>query len=97
MLVWVALSFVSPLPAFICWYAKGNGMAAVLISVCILGVLFSQAFLITQGIYVTHLPEVITWLIGVIILVRKPKEFVMELLLSVVIAFVYQLFVLYWG
>ncbi len=97
MLVWVALSFVSPLPAFICWYAKGNGMAAVLISACILGVLFSQAFLITQGIYVTHLPEVITWLIGVIILVRKPKEFVMELLLSVVIAFVYQLFVLYWG
>lgn len=97
MLIWVALSFASPVFAFICWYAKGNGMAAVFISACILGVLFSQAFLITQGFYVTHIPEVITYFIGVIILLRKPKELVPELLLSVVVAFVYQLFIPYWG
>ena len=97
MMVWVIFSLVSPILAFICWYAKGDGIIAVLISACILGVLFSQAFLITQGFYVTHLPEVITWLVGVIILIRKPKEIVLELVISLPIAFVYQLFIPYWG
>ncbi len=97
MMIWIAFSFVSPLLAFICWYAKGDGIIAILISAGILGVLFSQAFLITQGFYVTHFLEVITWLVGVIILKRKPKEFAAELMISIVIAFVYQLFVPYWG
>lgn len=97
MMIWIVFSFASPFMAFVCWYAKGNGPAAVLISACILGVLFSQAFLITRGFYVTHLLEVITWLIGAIILFRKPKEFAAELLISIVVAFVYQLFVPYWG
>ncbi len=97
MMVWVIFSFVSPILALICWYAKEDGIVAVLISACILGVIFSQAFLITQGFYVTHLTEVITWLIGVIILIRKPKETVLELALSLPIAFVYQLFIPYWG
>ena len=97
MMIWIVLSFVSPFFAFICWYAKGNGMPAVLISACILGVLFSQAFLITQGFYMTYIPEVITWLLGVVILYRKPKEFALEMLISIVVAFVYQMFVPYWG
>ena len=97
MLIWIVLSFASPLIAFFCWYAKGDGFWAILLSACILGVLFSQAFLITQGFFVTHLLEVITWLIGVFVLFRKPKELAMELILSIVIDFVYQLFIPYWG
>ena len=97
MMVWVIFSLVSPILAFICWYAKGDGINAVRISACILGALFSQAFLITQGFYVTHLPEVIMWLVRVIILIRKPKEMILELVLSLPIAFVYQLFIPYWG
>ena len=97
MMVWGIFSLVSPILAFICWYAKGEGIIAVLISACIIGVLFSQAFLITQGFYVTHLTEVITWLIGVILLIRKPKETVLELAISLPIAFVYQLLIPYWG
>ena len=45
----------------------------------------------------THLPEVLTWLAGVIILRRKPKEFALEMALSVAVALVYQLFIPYWG
>ena len=45
MMIWVVLSFVSPLIAYICWYAKGKGIAAIAISAVILGVIFSQAFL----------------------------------------------------
>lgn len=43
------------------------------------------------------LMEIITWIIGVLILYRKPKEFVLELGVSFVIAFVYQLVMPHWG
>ena len=76
---------------------KGEGIIAILISAVILGVLFAQAFCITQGFYVFHFMEVITWIIGVIIMCRKPKEFVAELGLSVIIAFLYQLVILILG
>ena len=44
-----------------------------------------------------HLLEVITWIIGVMLLHRKPKEYAMEIGLSVVIALVYQLTMPHWG
>lgn len=96
-MIWIAFITISPALAFICWYAKGHGIIAVIISSVILGVLFSQAFLITQGFYVTHFLEVLTWIAGVIILFRKPKEFVIEMGLSLVVAVLYQLFIPYWG
>lgn len=97
MMIWVVLSFVSPLIAYICWYAKGKGIAAIAISAVILGVIFSQAFLITQGFYVTHILEVLTWIGALIVLRRKPKEFAIEVGGSLLVAIVYQLFVPYWG
>ena len=97
MMIWIILSFVSPFPAFICWYAKGKGIAAIVISAVILGVIFSQAFLITQGFYVTHILEVLTWIGALIVLRRKPKEFAIEIAASLAAAFIYQLIVPYWG
>lgn len=97
MMIWIILSFASPFIAFICWYAKGKGIAAIAISAVILGVIFSQAFLITQGFYVTHILEVLTWIGAMIVLRRKPKEFAIETVASFVVAFIYQLIVPYWG
>lgn len=97
MTIWFAFAAASFFLGYVCWYAKGNGILSIIISAAILGVLFSQAFLITQGFYVTHLAEVIVWLAGVLMLYRKPKEFALELTLSVAVAFVYQLMIPYWG
>ena len=97
LMIWIILSFASPFIAFICWYAKGKGIAAIAISAVILGVTFSQAFLITQGFYVTHILEVLTWIGAMIVLRRKPKEFAIETAASFVVAFIYQLLVPYWG
>ena len=97
MMIWVAISFVSIFMAYICWYAKGEGVIAIMISSAIIGVLFAQAFSLTQGFYVYHIMEVVTWFIGVIILYRKPKEFVIELGVSVAVAFMYQLVIPHWG
>jgi len=97
MMIWMLISFASFFMAYICWYAKGEGIISIIISSVIIGVLFSQAFLITQGFYVTHLMEVVTWGIGIIILYRKPKQLAIELALSIVVAFVYQSVIPYFG
>ena len=60
-------------------------------------VVFAQAFLITQGFMVTHLTEVIVWIAGMIVLYRKPKEYLIAVILSVAVAFVYETFIPYWG
>ena len=97
MMMWVAIAFASIVLAYICWYAKGNGPLAIIITAGILGVLFAQAFLITQGFMVTHLTEVIVWIAGMIVLYRKPKEYLIAVILSVAVAFVYETFIPYWG
>ena len=99
MMMWIVIAFGSFFMAYICWYAKGKGFIAITISSVIIGVLLAQAFNlnVTQGFYVYHSLEVFTWLIGVILLRRRPKEYALEIGLSVVIAFVYQLVMPHWG
>lgn len=97
MMVWVALACASLPTSYVCWYAKGEGTPAIALSAVILGVLFSQAVLITQGIYMTHVTELITWAIGVAILARPPRELALMLALSLPVAVVYQLCIPYWG
>ena len=74
MIMWIVIAFASFFMAYICWYAKGEGIIAIFISSMIMGVLLAQAFNLnfTQGFYMYHFLEVITWLIGVILLRRKP-------------------------
>ena len=99
MMMWIVITFASFFMAYFCWYAKGKGFIAIIISSVIIGVLLAQAFnlRISQGFYVYHSLEVLTWLIGVILLRRRPKEYALEIGLSIVIAFVYQLLMPHWG
>ena len=99
MMMWIVISFASFFMAYICWYAKGEGCIAIFVSSMIMGVLLAQAFNlnITQGFYMYHFLEVVTWMIGVLLLRRKPKEYVIEIGLSVMIAFIYQLVMPHWG
>lgn len=97
MLIWIAFSFASFFLAYICWYAKGEGVPSLIISAGIIGVLFAQAFLLVRGFGITHVTELVTWLIALIVLRRKLKEYLIVLGLSIVIAFIYQIIVPYWG
>ena len=44
MMMWIVISFASIFMAYICWYAKGDGIIAIIISSVIMGVLLAQAF-----------------------------------------------------
>ena len=99
MMIWTVMSFISFFMAYICWYAKGKGPIAIFISSIIIGILLAQAFSLSpsQGFYMYSLMEVITWILGIIILYRKPKEFAVVLGLSIVIAFLFQSVMPYFG
>ena len=96
-MIWFGMTAVSPVLAYFCWYAKGEGGIAVALSGAIIGVLFSQAVFLFQGIRVTFIPEVIVWIASLWVLRRKPKEFTCEIAISVVVAVFVQLFVPFWG
>lgn len=98
MQMWIVISFFAFFMAYVCWYAKGNGIVAVFLSSLILGCLLAQAVNLGRGgVYINHFLEVLTWLAGVILLRRRPGEFAAEMGLSVVIAFLYQCTPLHWG
>ncbi len=98
MQMWIVISFFAFFMAYVCWYAKGNGIVAVFLSSLILGCLLAQAVNLGRGgVYVYHFLEVLTWLAGVILLRRSPGEFAVEMGLSIVIAFLYQCTLPHWG
>ncbi|MBQ9827314.1 MAG: hypothetical protein IJM62_01380 [Lachnospiraceae bacterium] len=96
-LIWVTITVVSPLMAFICWYAKGKGWIAAVISGVILGVLFAQAVFLFQGVRIANYPELVLWFAALWILRREPKEFAAELAVCLITALLYQTFMPYWG
>lgn len=89
-MIWVGFTVLSPLPAFICWYAKGMGKAAVAISAGVISVLFNLAF--AYGLFYFHvryLTEVIVLFAGVFVLRRNVRETAAAAALAVVIAVVF--------
>ena len=98
MQIWIVFSLFAFFMAYVCWYAKGNGIVAVFLSSLILGCLLAQAVNLGRGgVYVHHFLEVLTWLAGVILLRRSPGEFAAEMGLSIVFAFLYQCTLPHWG
>ena len=96
-LIWCGFTVISPLLACICWYARGSGWAAILISAGILGVLLAQAVFLFQGIRIAHIPEVLVWLAALWVLRRERREFAIMVGISVPVAIVCQLLLPYWG
>ena len=97
MIVWIVIAIATLVIAYGVWYSVGYGPVSIVLSAIILGVSFSQAFLITQGFQVTHLLEVLCWVIMLVVLRRTPKEFIIQFVLSIGVAVLYQLFIPYWG
>ena len=86
-MIWIAFTALSPFLAYLCWYAKGNGWIACIISACIIGTLFNTAF--SYGFFyfsVRYWLEVIVLLLMIAILHRKSKEMFVMLGIGIVFA-----------
>ena len=70
-MIWVGFTAVSPLLAFVCWYAKGKSKPAFVLSALILAVLFNMCFIYGIGYFSAwSVLEVIVFIIGFIVLKR---------------------------
>lgn len=87
--IWFGLTAVSPLLAFVCWYAKGKSKPAFILSILILAVLFNMTFVYGQW-YLEALSvlELAVFIMGVLVLRRDTlRSSVLMGTISIALAF----------
>ncbi len=85
--LWVAFTFVSPILALICWYAKGSGWVSLLIAASILSVLFNTTF--AYGFFYVDIRSWLNFamlLVGILVLHKSVKETGLMLCMAIAIA-----------
>ena len=90
-LVWIVFTAVSPFLAFLCWYAKGTGWIALLLSSVVTGVLLNCAF--GYGAFYIDVSsglELLMLTIGVFVLRRPLKETAGMIGLGIIFAIIMQ-------
>lgn len=91
MITWIIFIIVSPLLGIVCWYAKGKGIAAILLSAIIITFMFMQAF--SVGIFYIHFKnsifDLIIWIASIVILYKDIKHSLISIGFSIPIAFIY--------
>ena len=86
-MIWIGLTIVSPILAFICWYAKGKGLIALLLSAGIISVLMNTAF--AYGVFYIGIRSwlnAVMMILGIMILMRSLKETIMMIGMGAVLA-----------
>lgn len=99
-MIWFGLTAISPLLAFVCWYAKGKSKISLAISSLIIAVLFNMTFSygwIYFGIYSSL--ELIVFICGLIILRRSTiKETIVTTAIGIIAAMILNMILpFYWG
>ena len=70
-MIWVGFTIISPVLAFVCWYAKGKSKTAFVLSILILAVLFNMTFVYGWAyLEARSVLELIVYIIGIIVLKR---------------------------
>ena len=94
-MIWVGFTAVSPLLAFVCWYAKGKSKLAFILSALILAVLFNMCFVYGFGYFSARsVLEVIVFIIGFIVLKRDTlRSSAIMGTVSIVLAFLFNIII----
>ena len=89
-MIWIAFTMISPILAFICWYAKGKSNLALILSAMILAILFNMTFV--YGILyfdMRSILELMTFVCAIVVLKRNTiKDTMLMFVLSCGIAFI---------
>lgn len=94
MIIWYVITLITPILAFICWYAKGNGKISLIICSGILAVMLMSSFSIGMWyFYFKSIIDTILFICTMGILYTNPKKSVCSLLGSLIIAFGFSILV----
>lgn len=90
-MIWIGFTIISPILAFICWYAKGKGVIAFILSAGIISVLMNTAF--AYGIFYISIRSwlnVAMLILGIVILNRTLKETIMMIGMGAILAILFE-------
>ena len=90
MMIWYGITFISPIIAYICWYAKSTSKISIVICSLILYVMLSSSFGI--GRWFVDLKNVIDTIIFVgtiIVLYVKPKSTIISVVAALFLSFTF--------
>lgn len=94
MLIWYGITLVSPFMAFICWYAKGNGIIASTIKVSIITTMILCSFSIGMWYFdFISILDTVFFIITLVVLYSTPKNLAYNLACSIAIAYLIRFFV----
>ena len=94
MLIWYGITLISPFMAFVCWYAKGNGIIAFIIKVSIITVMMLCSFSI--GVWYFDFISVIDtifFITTLVVLYDTLKNSLYSLICSVLVSYLIRFFV----
>lgn len=94
MMIWYTITLISPILAFICWYAKSKNKISLMISSLILAVMFILSFSIGMWyFYFKSIIDTILFIGAILVLYVSPKNSVYNLLIALLLAFVFRILV----
>ena len=94
MLIWYGITLISPFIAFVCWYAKGNGIITFIIKICIITVMILCSFSIGMWYFdFISLIDTIFFIIILVVLYDTPKNLLYSLICSVLVAYLIRFFI----
>ena len=94
MMIWYTITLISPILAFICWCAKSKNKISLMISSLILAVMFILSFSIGMWyFYFKSIIDTILFIGAILVLYVSPKNSVYNLLIALLLAFVFRILV----
>ena len=88
-MIWVGFTVISPVLAFLCWYAKGRGKVSLALASGIIAVLFNMTFVYRFPYYINirSALELLVFICGCVVMRRQiAKESVLMVAIGVVLA-----------
>ncbi len=97
-MIWIIMTVISPLMAFICWYAKGKGIIAISISSIIIMFISRQAFAFGLWYFsIRSILELLLWIATVFVLYQSPKQIMKVITMGLLLYLVTAQINLFWG
>ncbi len=98
MMIWIIMTCISPLMAFLCWYAKGKGIIAISLSSIIVLFISRQAFLFGFWYFdIRSYLELLIWIATIFVLYQSPKQIIKVVTIGLLLFFITAQINLFWG
>lgn len=88
-MIWAGFTVVSPVLAFVCWYAKGRGRISLALAAGIIAILFNMSFVyrLPDDFRIRSVLEMLVFICGCVLMRRQTaKESALMLAIGVVLA-----------